>query len=217
MKLLYAVVVAALPVGLEAQDPAPVLAAAESRYAEIRTLTAHFTQIIENPMLGGPEQTTGVLFLSPPGRFAMRFTDPEGDRIVADGEWLWLFNPSTIDDQVIRTAIPEVGAATPNLFAQFVDNPRERYHVTRVDGTRTAGRDVHRLRLVPKSEDLPFREATIHVDALDGMLRAIEVVEQSGQKRYLEFRDFIQNQPIPEAELMFTPPPGVRVVTPHGL
>ncbi|MCH8841319.1 MAG: hypothetical protein IH831_11745, partial [Planctomycetes bacterium] len=64
----------------------------------------------------------GVLFLVPPDRFAMRFEEPEGDRIVADGEWLWAYTPSTVPDQVIRQPIPRFGVATPNLFGQFVDD-----------------------------------------------------------------------------------------------
>lgn len=202
--------------GIAAQDASSVLAAAERRYEQIRTLRADFRQVIENPMLGGPEETSGVLFLSPPDRFAMRFTDPEGDRIVADGDWLWLFNPSTVDDQVIRTEIPESGPATPNLFAQFVQDPTERYQVSYLRADRTAGRRVHLITLVPRLDDFPFQEATIHVDAVDGMLRAIQIVEHTGQTRYLEFRNFVENQPIAQAELSFSPPDGVRVVTPRG-
>jgi hypothetical protein len=35
-------------------------------------------------------------------RIAVRFTDPAGDRIVADGRSLWIYLPSTAPDQVIR-------------------------------------------------------------------------------------------------------------------
>jgi len=156
------------------------------------------------------------LFLEPPSRFAMRFTDPAGDRIVADGDWLWLFNPSTVDDQVIRTPIPESGPATPNLFAQFVDKPLDRYEAEYKGSDDVDGIAVERVHLIPRSDEAPFLEATIYVDVAGGMLRALQVIEQSGQRRHIVFENFRQNQPIPDIELKFTPPNGVRIVTPGG-
>lgn len=205
-----------VPCQLHAQSASEVLAAAEQRYAAIRTLTADFRQVIDNPVFGDPEETNGILYLSPPERFAMRFIDPAGDRIVADGEWLWLWNPSTIDDQVIRSPIPTAGPATPNLFAQFVERPLERYEIAYVGRQEAAGRSVHLIELVPRSEDIPFAEATVYIDAQDWMMRAIAIVEHSGQRRYLEFDNVVENREIAEAELTFTPPRGVRVVTPRG-
>jgi outer membrane lipoprotein-sorting protein len=77
------------------QDPWPVLDGAARAYARVRTLRADFEQVVVNPMLGAPDTTRGRLFQQRPSRFAMRFTDPPGDRIVADGRYLWLFTPST--------------------------------------------------------------------------------------------------------------------------
>ncbi len=197
-----------------AQTATDVLARASTRYATIRTLQADFRQTIVNPMLGGPEVATGVLFLEPPDRFAMRFTDPAGDRIVADGTWLWLFNPSTVSDQVIKTPIPEAGPATPNLFAQFVDDPLSRYEVEYMGPDNIDGIAVERVHLIPLSDEIPFREATIYVDVSGGMLRALQVIEESGQSRHMVFENFRRNQPIAAHELQFTPPSGVRVITP---
>ena len=116
-KLLLATIALAAPPAT-AQTVTAVLATAEATYHEIETLHAEFTQMLVNPMMGD-ETTTGTLYLSPPGRFSMRFSQPEGDRIVADGEWLWLYTPSTTPNQVIRQSIPNMGPATPNLFGQF--------------------------------------------------------------------------------------------------
>jgi outer membrane lipoprotein carrier protein len=109
-----------------AQNVATVLAEAEKAYHASTTFRAEFTQTIENPFLGKPEVSRGVMFLNPPDRFAMKFSDPRGDRVVADGKWMWLFTPSTVPDQVIRQPIPRGGAQTPNFFAQFLDRPLER-------------------------------------------------------------------------------------------
>lgn len=199
---------------LTAQDAAHVLARAERAYRAIRTFRAEFTQTIVNPMLGGPEESSGVVFLEPPRRFAMRFVEPEGDRIVADGTWLWIYAPSTVPNQVIRQPVPTVGPASPNLMAQFVDRPLERYRATWVASLAMGGDTVDVIRLEPTRSDIPFRSAEIAVARADGLLRRIALAEPSGQQRTLVFTKIVTNEPIDGAELRFEVPRGTRVVVP---
>ena len=212
--LLLGLVLAALPTDrLHAQSVDAALTRAQDAYDRITTLRARFTQTIVNPMLGGPETTHGTLWLAPPDRFAMRFSDPAGDRIVADGTWLWAYTPSTVPGQVIRQPVPRAGAATPNLFRQFVDRPRERYTVTWVGSDTTAGEPVDLLELVPTGE-MPFRRATIAVSRATGLLRRVALVEAGGQRRTLVFTDLAPGAAVPPSEVRFEVPRGVRVVTP---
>ena len=210
--ILGALVLAAPP--LSAQSADSVLARAQRAYDGMTTLRAAFSQTLTNPMLGGPEQSRGVLFLQPPGRFAMRFSEPSGDRVVADGQWLWVYTPSSMPDQVIRQPIPTSGANTPNLFAQFVDRPLERYRASYVGSDTVAAEPVDLVRLVPKGDDAPFREAVIGISRRDGWMRRLSLVEESGQRRVLTFQRLDINQLIPPGELRFTVPRGTRVITP---
>ncbi len=196
-----------------AQDAVAALQRAEAAYRRLTTLRASFAQTIENPMLGAPEQSTGVLFLEPPNRFAMRFTDPDGDRIVADGTWLWLFAPSSVPDQVIRQPVPRGGMTTPNLMGQFAERPLERYDARYVGVDTIAGVAVDVVSLRPKLEGMGFRSAEIAV-AEDGLFRRIAMVEDSGQRRTLVFSSIRTGVAIPASEFRFEPGPGVRVVTP---
>ncbi|MBI2535554.1 MAG: outer membrane lipoprotein carrier protein LolA [Gemmatimonadetes bacterium] len=206
---------AAPPAPLAPQSADSALARAQHAYDSMTTLKAAFYQTLTNPMLGRPEHSRGVLFLQPPGRFAMRFTEPSGDRIVADGRWLWVYTPSSVPDQVIRQPIPTSGANTPNLFAQFVDRPLERYRASYVGSDTVATEPVDLVRLVPKGDDAPFREAVIGISRRDGWMRRLSLVEESGQRRLLTFQRLDINQLIPPSELRFTAPRGARVITPE--
>ena len=115
-------------------------------------------------------------------------------------------------NQVIRQSIPEMGPATPNLFGQFVDNPLARYHATYVGADSAAGYRVENVRLVPRVDGIPFRSVVISLSA-DGMLRKVNIVEESGQRRTLVFDSIVVNAPISEEELIFRVPRGTRVVT----
>lgn len=192
------------------------LARAQRAYDGMKTLKAAFYQTLTNPMLGGPEESRGVLFLQPPGRFAMRFTQPAGDRVVADGRWLWVYTPSSVPDQVIRQTIPVAGANTPNLFSQFVDHPLERYRASYLRADTIAGEAVDVVRLVPRAQDPPFREALLAISRETGWMRRLSLAEASGQRRDLVFERLDVNLVIPPSELRFTVPRGTRVVTSPG-
>ena len=194
------------------QDPWPSLDRASAAYQTIRTLTAEFTQIVENPLLGAPDTTRGKLYQMRPSRFAMRFTHPRGDRIVADGRHLWLYAPSTTPGQVIRTAIPSAGTTGPNLIAQFVEHPRERYRARYIQADSVAGRVVDVVELVPKASDLPYAKAVVWIDREDGLVRRIEIEESSGQHRVLVLYKLVVNRGAPGREFTFSPPAGLRVV-----
>ncbi len=194
------------------QDPGPVLDRASAAYQTIRTLSAEFTQVVANPLLGAPDTTRGKLYQMRPSHFAMRFTRPRGDRIVADGRHLWLYTPSTTPGQVIRTAIPSAGTTGPNLIAQFVERPRERYRARYLRADSLAGRMTDVVALVPRARDLPYSEAVVWIDRSDGLVRRIEIEETSGQRRTLVLDKLAVNRGVPGREFTFSPPAGLRVV-----
>jgi len=193
-------------------DAFAVLDRAAAVYQTVSTLTADFTQVIVNPMIGAPDTTWGRLYEMRTSRFAMRFPRPKGDRVVADGRWLWLYTPSTTPGQVIRTKIPEVGTTGPNLIGQFVERPRERYRATyvRADTLATGVADV--LRLTPLERDWPYDEALIWVDRATALVTRLDIGESSGQRRVVILRNLKVNGGVPQREVTFSRPAGVRVV-----
>src|SRR5438309_2837994 len=207
-----AIVAIALSLSLQAPDPWPVLNHASAAYQTISTLTADFVQIILNPMIGSPDTTRGKLYQMRPSRFAMRFTRPKGDRIVADGRYLWLYTPSTTPGQVIRSRIPEVGTTGPNLIGQFVEHPRERYDARYVRVDTLSGGTADVVALTPKEHDQPYRAAVIWIDRADGLVRRIEITETGGQQRTVVLDNLRMNAGAPGREFTFLPPAGVRVV-----
>jgi outer membrane lipoprotein carrier protein len=213
MGLLLLVFAARQPVSPSArQDPWPILDRASASYDTVRTLQADFIQIIENPMLGDPDTTRGRLYQRRPSHFAMRFTEPKNDRVVADGRRLWLYTPSTTPGQVIRTAIPGSGTTGPNLIGQFVEHPRERYDARYVRQDSLADGPVDVIALTSRAKDLPYAAATVWIAKRDGLVRRIEIEEMSGQRRTIALRNLTVNRAIGAREFRFSPPAGLRVV-----
>lgn len=194
------------------QDAWPVLDRVSATYDTVRTLQADFTQIIINPMLGDPDTTRGKLYQQKPSAFAMRFSEPKNDRIVADGRYLWLYTPSSTPGQVIRTAIPETGSTGPNLIGQFVEKPRERYDARYVRADSGADGALDVVALTPRATDLPYTAATLWISRKDALVRRLEIVETSGQTRTIVLRNLVVNRPVASREFKFSPPAGLQVV-----
>ena len=165
-----------------------------------------------NPLTGGSAVAHGEFQQQRPGRLAIRFTSPDGDRIVADGKSLWIYLPSTAPGQVIKRPATE-GAVPLDFTGQFLDAPRAKYDITDA-GRESVGSDAARvLTLVPKAgTDAPFTRAKVWVSDKDALIRQFEVVEPNGVTRRVKLTSLALGVPVDRREFTFTVPKGVKVV-----
>ncbi len=124
-----------------------VLKQAADAYARVRSLQADFVQKLDNPLLGSTTTSRGTIYQRRPDRFLMRFSDPKGDLVVADGQSLWVYYPSVDPDQVMRS---RGRAGAMDLQAQFLGDPLARFTPT-LEGTEpVGGRPATVLKLDPR-------------------------------------------------------------------
>lgn len=208
---LVALVGLAMPSGVRAQDAGAILQAAADAYGRIHTLCADFTQELSVPLLGEERTGLGRMCQSQPDRFAMRFTQPAGDLIVADGTWVWVYYPSLDDKQVIKFPLAQ-GARSFDFHREFLDDPASKYDAT-YQGRATVGEHaVHRIRLVPRA-NASYEAAVISIDVAEPVLRQVRVEEENGSVRTVTL-EAIDTQPELGSDwFTFTPPPGAVVIT----
>jgi outer membrane lipoprotein carrier protein len=195
-----------------AQDEgAAVLQRASAAYGNVRSLRADFVMNFDNPLLRQTTTSRGTIHQRQPDRIALRFTDPDGDVILSDGQYFWVYYPSVNAQQVIRSPAAASGETGVNLQAQFVGNPVERFRYE-LHGTETvAGRTAHVLTLVPR-ERADYRSLKVWVDSRDGLVRRFEITEHNGNMRRFDLSNLQVNPTIPESVFRFTPPAGARIV-----
>jgi len=190
-------------------DAAEILRRVERTYADVRSMRADFVQSLTVPLLGSTQRSEGQLFQRQPDRFLMRFTDPAGDVMVADGRHFWLYTPSVDPNQVIRARIAE-GGAPVDLHQQFLSNANQRYVATLAGAEQVDGRAAHALSLVPRGSS-PYRLIRIWVDQRDNLVRRFEMTEENGSVRRLDLRNLRLNAEIDETVFRFTPPAGTQI------
>jgi len=192
-------------------DARTVLLRASEAYGKVRSLRAEFVQTAENPLLRSRVTSRGTLVQRRPDRFLMRFSEPAGDVIVSDGEWIWVYYPSVDEKQVMRAPVGAGGAGGADLQAQFLGDPLTRFTPT-LEGTESVrGRRAYVLLLTPRV-DTGFRSLKVWVDAQDHLVRRFELVESNGVKRHFELDRLEVGVAAPDSLFRFTPPEGARIV-----
>jgi outer membrane lipoprotein carrier protein len=191
------------------QDANEILRRVEQTAAGVRTLEADFTQSLRVPLLNTNQTSTGKLYQRKPDRFLMRFTEPAGDVMVADGRYFWIYYPSSDRTQVVRTSIAE-GGEQADFQRQFLSNATDRFVATLNGEEAVGGRPAWALTLVPKRES-PYKVIRIWVDREDYLVRRFEMTEENNSVRRVELRNLKVNQPVADALFTFTPPAGTHI------
>jgi outer membrane lipoprotein carrier protein len=195
-----------------AQDAGAILDRAVAAYARVTTLRADFVQDVSDPMIGGSEPSRGEFLQQKPGRFAMRWSQPRGDLIVADGQYLWVYLPSSTPGQVVRTRLTGRPGESPDIIAEFLERPRERFAIAYVRADHAGGRDADVLALTPLDRNAAYSRVQVWVDRTDALVRKIEIGEASGAVRRITLDRLRTNLQVPASAFFFRPPAGIRVV-----
>jgi outer membrane lipoprotein carrier protein len=194
----------------QSADPYAVLEEAGRVHRAAVAVCADFRQTLTVPLLGEDRTGRGRLCSRQPDRFAMRFTEPAGDLLVADGTWLWLYQPSADAKQVLRSALAG-GTRGIDFYAEFLAEPRVKYTVEDLGREQLEGRTVHHLRLVPKAA-APYRNAELWIDVESAHVRRVTIREENGSVRVISLGPSEVGAP-PADFFRFVPPPGSQVIS----
>ena len=210
------VLIAALLSGVAAragaQNGAAVMNRAAGAYLALNSFSADFQQVIHDSMLG-TYQSRGTLVQAGVSKLAMRFTDPAGEAIVLDGEYAWVYTPSTTPGQVLRFALKGTPAYGLNLLALLLDRPAERYRITYLRTEQLDGRPADVVLLDPTDPAVPFTQATVWLDQADALPRQVAVKEPVRDGlRVVALNNVRTNVRVTAGTFTFTVPAGVQVV-----
>lgn len=173
-------------------------------------MQATFVMQFNNPLLRQQTTSRGTLYQQQPDRIALRFTDPEGDVILSDGEHFYIYQPSIDANQATQSPAGSGGGGV-DLQAQFVGNPTERFRYTLEGRESVGGRPADVMMLVPR-ERAEYRSLKVWFDTRDSLARRFEITEHNGSIRRFDLSGLQVNTSIPPAVFRFTPPADVRIV-----
>ncbi len=196
-----------------AQESVRPLEQAAARYREVRAICADFEQVIEVRLMRTSIESAGRICQRRPNLFSMRFTDPDGDMVVSDGEYFWAYYPSAVEDQVMRHPVSG-SPGREDFFREFLEDTGAKYEAEPGGIEAVDGRDCRVVALTPRT-DAGYRAARLWLDTETHVIRRLEIHEQN-KVRTLTLRDIDLDPEIPAGTFAFEVPEGARVMGGRG-
>ena len=171
---------------------------------ETTTFTAGFEQTLYDADSSPLQVSTGTIQLKRPGRFVWTYASPNKQRIVSDGENLWLFDEEL--EQVTVSPLEDKVGGTPLVILMGTRPLNEEFTV---EG-RGVAEGIDWFELVPKTESADFE--SLFVGLNDDGLAAMELRDNFGQATQIVFSDMQPGVAIKDSVFVFTVPDGVDVI-----
>jgi outer membrane lipoprotein carrier protein len=181
---------------------------------DVGSAQANFTQVVTSPKranetVARSKISSGRFEFLRPNRFRFVYTKPFEQRIVADGETLWLYDLDL--NQVTARKQQDVLGSTPAALIAAGTDIKALGEVFDLKSAPASG-GYEWVDARPKGDDGQLQ--TVRVGFRQGQLGALEILDSLGQRSVLTFNDWKGNVPLKAESFLFTPPAGVDVIRP---
>ena len=169
-----------------------------------RTLKADFSQMVIGRNGRKPQQSSGSVAISRPGKLRWDIQKPYPQLVVGDGERIWIYDPE-LKQVTVRKAGQAISSSPAALLAG--SNELEKDFVLEEAGEAEG---MNWVEATPRSGDSGFEKVRLGFSGKD--LKAMELHDSFGQRTLIRFSGLERNVALPPATFRFTPPAGVDVV-----
>ncbi len=173
-----------------------------------KTLRADFTQTVVAKNGGRPQQSSGIMIFSRPGKFRWQIDKPYKQLLVGDGEKVWIYDPD-LRQVTVKKMSNALGGTPAALLAgeSSGKNSLEKDFTLSEAGERDG---LEWVEAKPKNAESGFN--TLLLGMAGNELKAMELFDNFGQTTSLGFSKVERNPALAASLLRFTPPAGVDVI-----
>ncbi len=169
-----------------------------------RTLKAEFSQTVIAKSGRKPQQSSGLVAISRPGKLRWEIQKPYPQLVVGDGEKVWIHDPE-LQQVTVRKAGQAIGSSPAALLSG--SNELEKNFTLKEAGS---GDGLDWVEATPKASDSGFEK--VRMGFAGGDLKAMELLDSFGQTTVVRFAKLERNPALPASVFRFTPPAGTDVV-----
>lgn len=169
-----------------------------------RTLKADFSQVVVAKSGRKPQQSSGVVAISRPGKLRWDIQQPYPQLVVGDGEKIWIY-----DAELKQVTVRKAGQAISGSPAALLAGSNElEKNFTLTEGGEADG--MNWVEATAKVDESGFEKIRLGFVGAD--LKAMELFDNFGQTTHIRFSKLERNPQLPAATFKFIPPAGVDVV-----
>ena len=169
-----------------------------------RTLKAEFSQMVIGKGGRKPQQSSGLVAISRPGKLRWDIQKPYPQLVGGDGEKIWIYD-TELKQITVRKAGQAIGGSPAALLSG--ENDLEKNFTLKEAGEAEG---MAWVEATPKASDSGFESVRLGFAGRD--LKAMELQDSFGQTTHIRFSRLERNPVLPAATFKFTPPAGVDVV-----
>ena len=169
-----------------------------------RTLKAEFAQIVIAKNGRKPQQSSGIVSISRPGKLRWEILKPYPQLVIGDGEKIWIYYQE-LQQVTVRKAGQAISGSPAALLAG--NNDLEKNFDLKEAGNAEG---MAWVEATPKSNESGFERVRLGFAGAD--LKAMELNDSFGQTTQVSFSKIERNPALPANHFKFTPPAGVDVV-----
>lgn len=206
-----------------AQPPAAEPPAAEPSAAEIaervqrfydgtKTFQAKFRQIYKTKIQNVTKVSSGKVAFAKKSKLSFRYEAPAGNRVVSDGTVIRIYEKE--NQQMYETKVAKSQYPAALAFLEGSGKLVRDFELRKLDARQMKVDNGFVLEAVPKEATPAYKKLILYVDGATAQVRRVLVLDEQGNKNRFDFERPVINQPVPDSEFQFVPPPGTNVVRP---
>lgn len=169
-----------------------------------RTLKADFSQIVVAKNGRKPQQSSGTVAISRPGKLRWDIQKPYPQTLVGDGERFWIYDP-----ELKQVTVRKVGQAIGGSPAALLSGSND---LEKNFSLKEAGEleGMQWVDATPKAGESGFEK--VRLGFIGSELKGMELHDNFGQTTHIRFTRMERNPALPAATFKFVPPPGADVI-----
>jgi len=186
-----------------------IVSKVQARYDATQNFTADVTQQVTVASLNKSITARGTIAFKKPGKLRLELKGEDEQIIVADGTFLWLYQPK--DKQVLKAPFESAfRSSSPISFLTGVGRIAKDFEVS-LDGESADGRELY-LLLQPRHDGSVGR-LRLGVERKTYDIHGAEVHDPAGNVSRLQFDRLRRNTDVADDQFVFQIPAGVDVIS----
>jgi outer membrane lipoprotein carrier protein len=191
---------------------ADIAARVQAFYNQTKTFQASFKQEYYIKMHDKRTTSEGQVAFEKPGKMSWKYAEPNGNRVVSDGQVLKVYQQAEQQMFVQPVDKSQYPAALSFLMGQGQLTSSFSLRLLAPSTVNFQGGWV--LEATPLDATPAYQKVLLYVDSGTSQVRRVLILDAQGNRNRFDFDNPLVNNPVPPGEFTFSPPAGTQIVKP---
>jgi outer membrane lipoprotein carrier protein len=181
-------------------------------YDQTKTFQADFKQEYYIKLHDKRTTSEGQVAFEKPGKMSWKYAQPNGNRVVSDGQVLKVYEQANQQMFVQPVGKSQYPAALAFLMGQGQLTSSFTLRLLDPSAMKFEGGWV--LEGTPKDATPAYQKVLLYVDSATAQVRRVLILDAQGNRNRFDFDNPLVNNAVPASEFAFSPPAGTQIVKP---